>query len=506
MAPTRVTDDYYAILGVPQSAEEALIRSRYKKLALVTHPDKNRSPNAKAEFQLVSSRELDTVIDRSMFVDSHVLLTALHQLNDAYSTLIDPFKRAAYDTNNYPFIRTRPQPTNSTSNNYTNAAATNDAIREYKQQLAQIDKSLAGLRARKQQLDSDLFEACRARNRAVASLDRIDQEAAKDAEIRKNKQAKTGWVPYILSFGLYSAGGGGLSQAEKEEFQRRETERNTGRIVKETERERYEKEVKRLEQEAEKVRREILLVNGRKWTVENSLREAEERVRARMREEEEERKRKQEAARQEDLRKARERMVRKMEEERIKKQEAEWRRVEEVIARERRRQQEEEQLRKAEQEKTKKGEEGRKPAKQQQQPHQTKTQQPRGQSNQQQTSQHNRRQQRDRGKPNKKTTSDSANTTNHKTNSPNDTTKSTTSKQAPSSSTQPPGSQTGWATPGCHHKKWWTFEKGAHPCSRCARVTTQFAFRCPSCGITACGPCRDSLKGKGKGAGDGAGW
>jgi DnaJ-class molecular chaperone len=62
--------DYYAILGVPPSASSLEIKRAYRKLAVAFHPDKNPDPKA---------QELFVVI------------------NEAYETLSDPVKRAAYN-------------------------------------------------------------------------------------------------------------------------------------------------------------------------------------------------------------------------------------------------------------------------------------------------------------------------------------------------------------------------------------------------------------------------
>ncbi|HXV73348.1 MAG TPA: molecular chaperone DnaJ, partial [Sphingomonadales bacterium] len=63
--------DFYATLGLDKSADEAAIKSAYRKLAMKYHPDKN--PGDKAAEQ--------------KFKD----------INEAYDVLKDPQKRAAYD-------------------------------------------------------------------------------------------------------------------------------------------------------------------------------------------------------------------------------------------------------------------------------------------------------------------------------------------------------------------------------------------------------------------------
>ena len=59
--------DYYSILGVPKNADESTIRKAYKKQSMQHHPDRGG--------------------DEEKF----------KEINEAYSTLKDPQKRAAYD-------------------------------------------------------------------------------------------------------------------------------------------------------------------------------------------------------------------------------------------------------------------------------------------------------------------------------------------------------------------------------------------------------------------------
>lgn len=62
--------DYYAALGVPRDADVDTIKKAYRKLARQHHPDVSKDPGAEARFKEVA---------------------------EAYATLKDPEKRAAYD-------------------------------------------------------------------------------------------------------------------------------------------------------------------------------------------------------------------------------------------------------------------------------------------------------------------------------------------------------------------------------------------------------------------------
>jgi len=67
--------DYYATLGVPRNAELDDIKKAYRKLARANHPDLSKAPEAEARFKEVA---------------------------EAYATLKDAAKRAAYDELGHP--------------------------------------------------------------------------------------------------------------------------------------------------------------------------------------------------------------------------------------------------------------------------------------------------------------------------------------------------------------------------------------------------------------------
>ena len=70
-----VKKTYYEILEVDKKASQEDIKSAYRRLAILYHPDKNKLPEAEEKFKKIA---------------------------EAYSVLSDPGKRKQYDMDNAP--------------------------------------------------------------------------------------------------------------------------------------------------------------------------------------------------------------------------------------------------------------------------------------------------------------------------------------------------------------------------------------------------------------------
>ena len=62
--------DYYEVLGASRNSSQEEIRTKFRRLALEYHPDRNKDPKAQEKFK---------------------------EINAAYQVLSDPQKRAQYD-------------------------------------------------------------------------------------------------------------------------------------------------------------------------------------------------------------------------------------------------------------------------------------------------------------------------------------------------------------------------------------------------------------------------
>ncbi|XP_076911242.1 uncharacterized protein LOC143569145 [Bidens hawaiensis] len=74
--------DFYSVLGLDPSADKSLLKKRYKKMAVLLHPDKNKTVGADEAFKLVSEAwaVLSDNVNRSLYdakINNH-LSSALH--------------------------------------------------------------------------------------------------------------------------------------------------------------------------------------------------------------------------------------------------------------------------------------------------------------------------------------------------------------------------------------------------------------------------------------------
>ncbi|KAF2119837.1 hypothetical protein BDV96DRAFT_566173 [Lophiotrema nucula] len=101
MALSPITEEYYLVLEVRQTATPELIITTYERLALKLHADGNAKDDATAAFQLVCQPfEAKPILP---IMESSVLNHTL-KLGRAYETLKDEAKRRAYNLI-YPSIR-----------------------------------------------------------------------------------------------------------------------------------------------------------------------------------------------------------------------------------------------------------------------------------------------------------------------------------------------------------------------------------------------------------------
>ncbi|GAB2274997.1 hypothetical protein Dimus_009765 [Dionaea muscipula] len=86
--------DFYAILGLKPSADRTIVKKQYKKLAVLLHPDKNKSVGADGAFKLVS--EAWTLLSDDVKRASYDLKTTSHlsshivTFSDNCSSLVPP--------------------------------------------------------------------------------------------------------------------------------------------------------------------------------------------------------------------------------------------------------------------------------------------------------------------------------------------------------------------------------------------------------------------------------
>ncbi|KAI0169307.1 hypothetical protein GGR52DRAFT_554600 [Hypoxylon sp. FL1284] len=150
MAPSPITENYYAILEITRTVDAETLKAAWRRLARIKHPDKNPgNPNATAEFQLLES---------------------------AYSTLSDPTRRKAYDIQ-FPTTFTSSGPTTGAYYHGYASKANNDPS-EQKNREREARRSRLDDEVREKQ--SDIAEADQKLRRILEQIGKLDEDAKMD--------------------------------------------------------------------------------------------------------------------------------------------------------------------------------------------------------------------------------------------------------------------------------------------------------------------------------------
>ncbi|KAF7889077.1 hypothetical protein EAF00_009377 [Botryotinia globosa] len=176
MAPVQITEDYYAVLEIEQTATQDLIIRSYRRLALKLHPDRNVKADATEAFQL---------------------------LGKAYETLKDESKRRVYDIK-YPSIKksgTMPQSTSNPQHKAEpRASASASSQLTDEAQIAALQKAKRE-RAARWSTKRNAFESVIARlQKDIQSLKQSIELLKKNDAIEDAEEArKNGWGAWLLS-------------------------------------------------------------------------------------------------------------------------------------------------------------------------------------------------------------------------------------------------------------------------------------------------------------------
>ncbi|PTB65721.1 DnaJ-domain-containing protein [Trichoderma citrinoviride] len=209
MAPSQITEDYYKVLGIPQSAGSDAIRTSYRKLALKYHPDRNpNNPQATAQFQLLEA---------------------------AYSTLFDPERRRLYDIQ-YESIKRNSAKPDASQNPPPPQASNKKPDQSYKIQMEKLEATIQQLRNRKDELARQLAKA----------RDELQAQADMDAE---EEASRNSWYGYFFA----------KSQSAEEKLarQRRMVDNRAARTVREAELKRLTSRVATAQSLVEDIQRRV---------------------------------------------------------------------------------------------------------------------------------------------------------------------------------------------------------------------------------------------------------
>lgn len=282
--PSPITEDYYRVLEVEQTAAPELISRSYKRLAMKLHPDRNVDHDATKAFQLVCRFSWAKLILLSILLS---VLKSKLKLGEAYETLKDESKRRAYDLI-YPSIRRirlspqntqtpRPPPVSTPQPGALSDAAQIAALQRLKTERG------ARWQIKKNALNSSIFELQRGIRRLEQEIKNLDSIFAAEAatEARKNS-----WGAWLLS-PIYKK-----TEDSEEEKTRKDRGKQERRIEKDMKERRLELKkadlkndenlLRKAEEEVDAANlnddRKIQKIQNRIWAKENQERQEREKV------------------------------------------------------------------------------------------------------------------------------------------------------------------------------------------------------------------------------------
>ncbi|KAL8939634.1 MAG: hypothetical protein Q9211_002653 [Gyalolechia sp. 1 TL-2023] len=284
MAPSEVTEDYYAILEVPQHATIDTVKRSYRRLAKVLHPDKNsNTSSATASFQ---------------------------SLVAAWETIKDPVRRREYDQK-WVHIRqcksTREQVEKQRAGSFrTEPRDPAEETTQRKEQAILLER-LRNLEGHRVSYQNQIYELERGIEKLATDLNRLRDKD--DWELRKEREGDSWWT-YITSPIL-----GKLPKETEEQKQQQAIDRIQRLNVKRIK----ENDLGRQAASVQSLKEKLQDVNGKISAIEQKV---EEMARAREANRQEQSRKEQEAKRRAEQQEARERVA-KMQAERVRRQEEE---------------------------------------------------------------------------------------------------------------------------------------------------------------------------------------
>ena len=197
MAPSPITNDYYMMLEVKQSATRELIIKSYKRLTLKLHSNRNVKQNATEAFQLMCQFFW---VKLNLLSIICIYWNQTSKLERVYETLRNEIKRQVYDLI-YLFVTRRrfssqtAQTSRSSSTSTLQSEALNEAAQIAALQKFKQERDVRW-RIKKKIFDSSIFELQRGIRQLEQEIKNLDSIFDAETTIEAQKNI---WRTWLLS-------------------------------------------------------------------------------------------------------------------------------------------------------------------------------------------------------------------------------------------------------------------------------------------------------------------